>query len=363
MAYRALRCTRIPTYSSNFYSRFLVGEPPRNVDGDDIDSIVLDETTAVDQESSLTFSSSQQSQGRPVPVPRTDEGNAGACANEDHVAAVDGQCLDDSTNDSVALDGEVLDILGEDPTSTTTYGKDIRSEVATRFEHIATNGLNKETRSDLCNKHLIPANATLIGAPALNPEIKAALTEPVVKRDKLIESRQKRLACAITCLGEAVTRLLDTKERDNTLLKLIMDAGRLVCDAQNNESVSRRNLAVYSLKKEMQGPLLSTKIDKSLFGEQLSESLKTAKAVHKSGTELKVQANNKSTPPAKNWKGQAANRRPPMTPRNRGHAAPMAPAQTGAPPPPPPPPTQRSTRGYSSRPPPPPQYRQARRRY
>ncbi|KAF9802570.1 hypothetical protein SFRURICE_013757 [Spodoptera frugiperda] len=49
---------------------------------------------------------------------------------------------------------------------------------------MATSGLSKETRKELSDKYLIPANCTLIDAPLLNPEIKAAVSETVHKRDK-----------------------------------------------------------------------------------------------------------------------------------------------------------------------------------
>lgn len=266
-----------------------------------------------------------------------------------------------STEEST-LDNAILELLGDDPTVAVKYGKDIRSELAARFNHIATNGLNKDVRKELSDKYLLPGNCTMIGAPILNTEIKGALNETSLKRDKLIEYRQKRMAAAISCLGETISYALDAKEKDNAQIKRLMDTARLLCDAQYNDSISRRNLAVSSLKKEMKEPLLSTKIDSSLFGETLADALKTAKAVTKSATELKHQF---KPAQAKNWKAPVAGRKQPTTTgqttgRRNAPAAPMTPAQ---PAPPPPAPEPRAARTSSSRRPPPPPPRYTRRRY
>lgn len=287
----------------------------------------------------------------PSPAPSTSQEGQSKQPEDDSVSPLD------SVPEESGLDNDILEILGDDPTATVEYGKDIRPELAARFNHIATNGLDKDNRKELCDKYLIPRNCSLIGAPALNAEIKVALNENTVKRDKLIESRQKRIAAAISSIGEAISHALEATEKDNAQIKRLMDTARLICDAQYNDSVSRRNLAVYSLKKEMKEPLLDTKIDKSLFGENLTDSLKTAKAVTKSGTELKTQFK----PQTKNWKPPVAGRRQPATPRRYTPAAPTTPAQPARPPPPTAEP--RAARNYSWRKPPPPPPRSARRRY
>lgn len=50
-----------------------------------------------------------------------------------------------------------------------------------RLQHIATMGLTKEIHKALSEKYLTPSNSTLIDAPELNPEIKAAIFEAVIK--------------------------------------------------------------------------------------------------------------------------------------------------------------------------------------
>ncbi|XP_061724436.1 uncharacterized protein LOC133530524 [Cydia pomonella] len=220
------------------------------------------------------------------------------------------------------LDSSVLEILGEDPSENIQYGKEIRKELANRLEHIATTGLSKEVRKELLEAYLIPANCTKIDAPLMNAEIKAAVTDVLTKRDKGIEMRQKQLACAISGLARVINTEIESSEKNNERLKQLMDIGRILCDVQHSESVTRRNFAIYSIKKDLKDHITNTKIDKYLFGEELAETLKTAKAVSKSGTELKVKSQVRSvktfTPTSNlNWRARAPARRQQGPQRNR----------------------------------------------
>lgn len=221
------------------------------------------------------------------------------------------------------LDSLLLEILGEDPSAVIEYGPEIHKDLASRFEHIVANGLEASQRKELFAKYLTPSNCTRVAAPILNAEIKAALPENMVKRDKALEMKQKQLATAISCLASVMTDQFTSTQINQGLLQKLMDTTRMLCDMQHTDSKTRRNFAIFSVKKEMKEHLASTKIDKYLFGDNLSEALKTAKAVTKSGTDLKFhQKNFKKTPPTTapnsrpqqgknlNWKTPAPARRP-----------------------------------------------------
>ncbi|XP_060810803.1 uncharacterized protein LOC132904432 [Amyelois transitella] len=187
----------------------------------------------------------------------------------------------------IELDSSILEILGEDPTAATTYGKDIQKDLAVRLEHIATQGLSRETRKELLEKFLIPSNCTLIDAPAINPEIKGAIPIVVAKRTKAMEYKQKQLAGAIAGLSIIITQLINKKDSNSEILKNLMDVCRLLCDCQHNDSVTRKGFILSTLKKDMKEQIENTKIDKFLFGNDLAETLKAAKAINKSSAELK----------------------------------------------------------------------------
>lgn len=219
--------------------------------------------------------------------------------------------------EELGLDGELLDILGIDPTTEKKYGKEIQKDLSTRLQHWTTMGLTKELTKELKEKYLTPENCKLIDPPKLNPEIKAAVADIIAKRDKAIENKQKLLTTAIACLGEAITLILTAKEKNTTLLKLLTDTARIICECQHADSTTRRNFLLNSVKKEVREQLQNTKIDTLLFGANLAETLKSAKAINKSGTDLKQPApkvqNKKPTQNAsnssKNWKPQGPVRR------------------------------------------------------
>ncbi|XP_049879693.1 uncharacterized protein LOC126376409 [Pectinophora gossypiella] len=223
------------------------------------------------------------------------------------------------------LDLDLMEILGMDPTQCESYGPEIQKDVGIRFEHYVTTGLARELRKELVDKHKIPINCKLVDAPALNPEMKAALTEWVVKRDKAIEMQQKLLACALSSLGEAITMVLALKDKQPDLLRLLIDTGRIICERQHNDSLTRRNYVLSTLKQDLKQQLKATKIGNLLFGDNLQETLKSAKAINKSGTDLKApnfsarpkQNTNPKPGSSKNWKSSNENRKQTAAPKNR----------------------------------------------
>jgi hypothetical protein len=193
------------------------------------------------------------------------------------------------TQVDTGLNSNILEILGVDPTVVVEYGPAINTELANRLTFFATSGLKKEERLDLVKKYPVPENCQTIAAPELNAEIKAALSESLLKRDKALESRQKSVATVIACLSRAITTQMLSTEPDHELLQQLVDSTRLLCDTQYNDSIARKTFAISYLKKDVKDQLSLTKIGKSLFGDNLGETLKTAKAVSKTGSELKEQ--------------------------------------------------------------------------
>lgn len=250
-----------------------------------------------------------------------------------------------TVNDAtITTDVDVVDILGDDPTQTTEFGKDIHAGLVNRLNHIIINGLENDVRKELCKKHLIPANCPRMVPPILNPEIKVAIPEASLKRDKGIENRQKQLATALACLSDVMTTKMQEKDKDSALIKQLMDVAKLMCDSLHSDSAKRRYFALSSLKKDVNDHLIQTKIDKYLFGETLAETLKTAKAVSKSGADIKVayDKNKKTNQPQPstsrglNWKAPPPTGRQSGPPRSRQTYPPAAarPGPPGRPPPP-----------------------------
>lgn len=104
---------------------------------------------------------------------------------------------------------------------------------------------------------------------------------------------------------------------------MLMDAERILCHLQHHDSTVRRSFILTSVKKDMKDQLQNTKPDKMLFGQDLGDTLKTAKAISKSGADLKVPASKPAQPADKkslaatnssknlNWKGPYPPRKQP----------------------------------------------------
>ncbi|XP_063538468.1 uncharacterized protein LOC134747760 [Cydia strobilella] len=152
------------------------------------------------------------------------------------------------------LDADLMEILGSDPNAVKQYGRDIQKDLSIRLKHCATNGLTKELRNKF-------------------KDSKAAVSDVVIKRDK---------------------------------------------DCQHADTITRRNFLLNAMKKEMKDQLQNTKIDKFLFSENLADTLKSAKAITKSGADLKIpapkpQAKKPNIPHTNknfNWKPGPARRQP-----------------------------------------------------
>lgn len=193
-----------------------------------------------------------------------------------------------SADDCILLDDEILSFLGDPPNKGKKLGPKIQTEIAIRWEQAAISGVNKDLRKEFYDKYLTPENCTLIDPPALNLEIKAAISESLLKKDSAIQNKQKEVSAAISCIGLAIQRALCYDKKDTEMIKLLIDAGRIMCDIQHTESRLRRGYICSCIKKEVKDHLNDTKIDNFLFGEKLADTLKAAKTINKSGSEIKI---------------------------------------------------------------------------
>ncbi|XP_069360547.1 uncharacterized protein [Maniola hyperantus] len=202
-------------------------------------------------------------------------------------------------NGDQALPDEILEILGEDPSSVSQLGPEIRKELANRLNHIAISGLDKDVRKELFQnkKYMVPTNSERIAAPLLNLEIRAALPDTILKRDKGMETRQKQISAVISCIARVIDNQIKDNNADSKVTKELMDSIRMLCDIQYSDSMRRRYFILSCVKRDVLEHLKLTKVDKYLFGENISETLKTAKTVSKSRAEIiKIQdSNNKGT--------------------------------------------------------------------
>ncbi|KAL4714850.1 hypothetical protein ACJJTC_012522 [Scirpophaga incertulas] len=188
----------------------------------------------------------------------------------------------------LSLDPEILQLLGEDPANQKIYGETLHKDVASRWAHILTNGLNKDIQLDLMKRYLPPENCPNIRAPKLNLEIRAALTDMNIKKDLYSQSKQNQLASSLAAIGRVLNWALSSNNIvPQDVIKSLSDAGRLICDSHYKESQSRRYAALSTLNKNVRDTVKNTSIDDNLFGSALTDHIKSSKAINRTGSEIK----------------------------------------------------------------------------
>ncbi|XP_063541959.1 uncharacterized protein LOC134750664 [Cydia strobilella] len=196
------------------------------------------------------------------------------------------QVLSSSAQDQ-ELDDDILLMLGDAPRPELALGDSIHKDVASRWHEILLKGLQKEVKEKLFQEYLVPSNCDLLVAPTLNAEAKAALTVSSIKRDHAIMEKQKQLGIALSALAQATDLLLKPDASAQKILKPVSDACRILCDSHYLETKTRRYFVVSSVNTDLKETLTNTVRDGFLFGDNVTDKLKAAQSIQKSGETLK----------------------------------------------------------------------------
>lgn len=180
------------------------------------------------------------------------------------------------------------ELMGDIPPTKKLSSAPINGEIAKRWEHIALSGLESADRAKLMDTYPPPSNATKLGAPKLNDQIKAVGTEYALERDQQFESLQTQLSAGLTALGNSLTKLLSTPHDNQTLaLNELVDSAKLFLDMQHSLSVKRRQLATSAVKSTVIKKIADkTSVDTLLFGEDFQQRIKEAEELEKLGKQL-----------------------------------------------------------------------------
>lgn len=124
--------------------------------------------------------------------------------------------------------------------------------------------------------------------PKLNAEIKASLSDPLIKRDAKMIDKQQKVSVCLAALGSLLTRLANKEEIDRVpLITLLNDTTRLMVDLQRGEMLTRRLIIFANLNPSIKDTLNTAKADEWLFNKDLSETLKVVKSLEKSSKDPK----------------------------------------------------------------------------
>ncbi|KAB0790556.1 hypothetical protein PPYR_15028, partial [Photinus pyralis] len=187
-----------------------------------------------------------------------------------------------------SLSSEVLQILGDEPIIKTVLGPPIYEAVVPRWSNILQNGLSEENIQVLLQKHIIPENFKSLEVPQLNPEVKAALTAQILRRDERLVRKQQFVTASISAISQALTLMLaEEGGGNNVYMQYLSNAGRLLCHLHRLDTMTRKDLISINLNKDLKDTLSAAPTDNFLFGQALEERVKAAKNLEKSSEELK----------------------------------------------------------------------------
>lgn len=216
------------------------------------------------------------------------------------------------TEEFPELDSETLQLLSDDEEADKGKKSNLHPKLASTWQKILSEGLKREKKMALLDKYLRSGNCPF-QTPKLNIEIEASIKEASVKRDRFFAADLDLCGSSLAALGSGIsmifngsTQEIDTKE----LLTRLIESGKLMCELHNQLIKARKAFLYPCVDKKARQILDKTQHGEFLFGPDLSQKIKTAKAVEKLGLSLKQPtAEKKPTFQASsslNWRGPPA---------------------------------------------------------
>ncbi|XP_031338427.1 uncharacterized protein LOC116167250 [Photinus pyralis] len=194
---------------------------------------------------------------------------------------------------------DIFNSLGEDPNRVATNSFSLHEKLVTRWDALLTNGLKKGDSQTLLNNYELPSNLKSLCPPKLNLEVKAALQKQNILTDSAYVEIQNQLGKGLTALGKGISLLLDNlnkipEDTRNPILTNLGDSGRILTNLFHRVSITRRNLLVPYLNKNLKDLTDNTLGSEFLFGSDLNEKLTSAKTLESISKELKLPTSFKS---------------------------------------------------------------------
>ena len=194
----------------------------------------------------------------------------------------------------IPLDDTMLSLLGDAPATITETSDNLHQDIVKRWKQTMKAGLTKEVKDDLIKKYPPPKNCQEMVAPKVNAEIAATMSQASLKKDSYQVSAQNQLSAALSAVGKGLTLLLTDIKMDASiktpLVSIMGDAGRLLAGLHHSNSLTRRSFITPSLSTTVKPIADKSPIDQFLYGKDLADTLKAARAIEKTGKELKARS-------------------------------------------------------------------------
>ena len=209
--------------------------------------------------------------------------------------------------DENKLSAEELEVIGERINPDRALAPEANLDLVVRIQEIIKKGLPAEEKKALVKKFQPPKNCLFLDPPKLNAEVRAALKETqmaVIKIDQRIIETQQMITAGLGGLMKLASLALTLdKEKKLEILGTVSSLLRIFSDLQFEESAIRRNLILKNIDVSLRDTLNSTEVDEWLFGADLENQLKAAKALATSSGVLKGKRQSAQSYQAKNFKG------------------------------------------------------------
>ena len=172
------------------------------------------------------------------------------------------------------------------------------------MNEILLKGSPEDVLKALIVKFSLPENCNLFGAPKLN-ELINFVPNSIILRDQRIIKRQEKISASLSAIAGAISWVMKTKSTPGwkETLETLSDASKIIADLQPEESVIRRNLILSNVDDSMKETLLATQIGEFLFGQDLEEKVKAAKALQSTAKDLKKPLKNTQSMSSKKTPG------------------------------------------------------------
>ncbi|XP_013172812.1 PREDICTED: uncharacterized protein LOC106121639 [Papilio xuthus] len=193
------------------------------------------------------------------------------------------------------LDPDILEALGESTSDISEFGEKIHESLAKLWLPLLVKGLPRDKKDNLLKDYLIPDNCRLLQAPKLNAEISAAVADSVRNRDKILVAHQQQLGSGITAANRALNILLSGEDKKASINHL-SNACRILSDLHATNTNSRIKLITPNLDKNFIHIIQDSVRDETLFGNNLSDKIKAAKAIERQGLQIKKSISRSSGP-------------------------------------------------------------------
>lgn len=193
-----------------------------------------------------------------------------------------------SESEEEELGEELISMLSEASRLAKPKCNQVHSTIANVWFSVMTTGLESNIKERLLKEYIREGRISF-EAPAMNPEVLAAVNTTVKARDKHLVNSQNEIGSALSALGLAIRTLSSEKgqEKMTKTSQHLIDTGAILSEHFYRLSLTRKAFITPTISdKAVVAILEETKPGLLLFGDDLGSKLRAAKIILKTGQEF-----------------------------------------------------------------------------